>query len=542
MKLNAVEEALMNNPVRAGIQRRYEARVLERLGGHVDGGRALEIGCGRGVGVEIIIDRFRAATVVAFDMDPDMVQRARARLARYSDRVRLSVGDAGAIDQPGATFDAVFDFGAIHHVPDWRAAVGEVARVLKPGGRFYFEEVTRHALQRWSYRAFLDHPQDDRFSAEDLISNKDSRPVTPGRPASSATSSSVSPRRTSHDRRGTGRWHWSVRRSTMPAVKSAAEVQLLMSGLVKTFGPTRALDGLDMSVATGEVHGLLGPNGSGKTTAIRVLLGLLRADAGEVTLLGGDPWRDAVRLHRRLAYVPGDVNRWPTLTGGEIIDLLGRLRGGLDRTRRAELLEQFALDPTRKARTYSKGNRQKVSLVAALASDAELLILDEPTSGLDPLMEAVFQDRIREARAHGRTVLLSSHILAEVEALCDRVSIIRAGRTVETGTLAQLRHLTRTSIAADTARPATGLAELPGVHDLHADDLRVRFHVDTNHLDDAMRHLARLGIRSLTSHPPTLEELFLRHYRDEPAEEREPPDGHRHATAPGPAKGAGGRP
>src|SRR3954467_12680853 len=224
---------------------------------------------------------------------------------------------------------------------------------------------------------------------------------------------------------------------------------LSVAGLVKTFGAARALDGLDLEVTTGEVHGFLGPNGAGKTTTIRVLLGLLRADAGAVRLLDGDPWRDAVALHRRLAYVPGDVTLWPTLTGGEVIDLLGRLGGGLDPRRRDQLLEQFDLDPRKKSRDYSKGNRQKVGLVAALASRAELLILDEPTSGLDPLMEAVFQECIREVKAQGRPVLLSSHILAEVEALCDRVSIIRAGRTVQSGTLTDLRHLTRTEIIAE---------------------------------------------------------------------------------------------
>src|SRR6266542_1360127 len=220
-----------------------------------------------------------------------------------------------------------------------------------------------------------------------------------------------------------------------------------VSGLVKNFGPTRALDGLDLTVNTGEVHGFLGPNGAGKTTTIRVLLGLLRADAGEARLLGGDPWADATELHRRLAYVPGDVTLWPSLSGGEVIDLLGRLRGGLDKQRRADLLERFALDPRKKGRAYSKGNRQKVALIAALASDVELLLLDEPTSGLDPLMEDVFRQVIREDQGrNGRTVLLSSHILAEVEALCDRVTIIREGRSVETGTLSELRHLTRTSI------------------------------------------------------------------------------------------------
>ena len=287
-----------------------------------------------------------------------------------------------------------------------------------------------------------------------------------------------------------------------------------VSGLVKTFGHVRALDGLDLSVATGEVHGFLGPNGAGKSTTIRVLLGLLRADGGDVRLLDGDPWADAVSLHRRLAYVPGDVNLWPNLSGGEAIDLLGRLRGGLDPVRRADLLERFELDPTKKGRTYSKGNRQKVALIAGLASDVELLLLDEPTSGLDPLKETVFRDCIQEVRKEGRTVLLSSHILAEVEALCDRVSIIRAGKTVETGSLTELRHLTRTSIDVVTVEAPTGLAALEGIHDLHVEDHRARFDVDTSHLDEALQHLTPLGVRSLTSQPPTLEELFLRHYGD----------------------------
>jgi ABC-2 type transport system ATP-binding protein len=295
-----------------------------------------------------------------------------------------------------------------------------------------------------------------------------------------------------------------------------------LEGLVKTFGSTRALDELDLRVEAGTVHGFLGPNGSGKTTTIRVLLGLLRADRGRASLFGADPWRDAVGLHRRLAYVPGDVNLWPKLSGGEVIDLLGRLRGDLDARRRAELLERFELDPRKKARTYSKGNRQKVALVAALSSSAELLILDEPTSGLDPIMEAVFQECIREIKTEGRTVLLSSHILAEVEALCDEVSIIRAGRTVQSGTLTELRHLTRTAITADTVRTPTGLDRLPGVHGLQVDNHRARFDVDTDHLDEAMKALTELGLRSLTSQPPTLEELFLRHYGDELARDGVP--------------------
>ncbi|HEX6499016.1 MAG TPA: ABC transporter ATP-binding protein [Micromonosporaceae bacterium] len=286
-----------------------------------------------------------------------------------------------------------------------------------------------------------------------------------------------------------------------------------VTGLVKTFGSTRALDGLDLTVRTGEVHGFLGPNGAGKTTTIRILLGLVRADAGSARLLGGDPWADATTLHRRLAYVPGDVTLWPNLSGGEVIDLLGRARGGLNRRRRDELIERFDLDPTKKGRAYSKGNRQKVALVAALASDVDLLLLDEPTSGLDPLMENVFREIVREEQARaGRTVLLSSHILSEVEALCDRVTIVRDGRTVETGTLAELRHLTRTSIEADLAGAAPDLADLPGVYDLRVDDGRVRFDVDTGALDVVLRELASVGVRGLTSRPPTLEELFLRHY------------------------------
>ena len=288
-----------------------------------------------------------------------------------------------------------------------------------------------------------------------------------------------------------------------------------VAALTKSFGAAKALDGLDLTVAAGEVHGFLGPNGSGKTTTIRVLLGLLRPDAGEVRLLGGDPWRDAVALHGRLAYVPGDVVLWPTISGGEVIDLLGRMRGGLDRRRRDELLKRFDLDPRKKARTYSKGNRQKVALIAALASNAELLLLDEPTSGLDPLMESVFQQCVQEVRRQGRTVLLSSHILAEVEALCDRVSIIRLGRTVESGTLSELRHLTRTSIAVETVQPLTGLDTLPGVHDVVVEGRHARFDVDTAELDAVIRRLAPLGVRGLTSTPPTLEELFLRHYGEQ---------------------------
>ncbi|WP_030561433.1 ABC transporter ATP-binding protein [Streptomyces aureocirculatus] len=302
---------------------------------------------------------------------------------------------------------------------------------------------------------------------------------------------------------------------------------ITVSGLHKSFGRTHALDGLDLDVDRGEVHGFLGPNGAGKSTAIRVLLGLLRADSGAAQLLGKDPWHDAVELHRRIAYVPGDVTLWRNLSGGEVIDLYGRLRGGLNPSRRDGLIERFELDPTKKGRAYSKGNRQKVALVAAFASDADLLILDEPTSGLDPLMEEVFQDCVQRARREGRTVLLSSHILSEVESLCDRVSIIRHGRTVESGSLADLRHLTRTSVGAELAAAPNGLADLPGVHGLQVDEIkgtdgahchRVALQVDTENLDAVLRALTASGVRSLTSTPPTLEELFLRHYQHEDAD------------------------
>jgi ABC-2 type transport system ATP-binding protein len=287
-----------------------------------------------------------------------------------------------------------------------------------------------------------------------------------------------------------------------------------MVGLEKSYGMTRALDGLDLEVRGGEVHGFLGPNGAGKTTAIRILLGLLRADGGRAELLGGDPWEDATELHGRLAYVPGDVALWPNLTGGETIDLLGRMRGGLVPARRAELVDRFELDPTKKGRTYSKGNRQKVALVAALASDVELLILDEPTAGLDPLMEATFRSVVTDDLGYGRTVLLASHILSEVEALCDRVSIIKAGKTVEAGTLAELRHLHRTTVAATLATAPNGLDRLSGVHNLVVDGRTVELQADPGALDEVLRLLSASGVEALTSNPPSLEELFIRHYQD----------------------------
>jgi len=285
-----------------------------------------------------------------------------------------------------------------------------------------------------------------------------------------------------------------------------------ISGLTKTFGVTRALDNFDLHVRTGEVHGFLGPNGAGKSTALRILLGFLRADSGDVSLLGGDPWRDAVQLHRRLAYVPDDVKLWPNLSGGEIIDLLGRLRGGLDPARRAQLIERLALDPTKKSGTYSKGNRQKVALVSAFASDVDLLLFDEPTAGLDPLMASIFRDLVTEARDAGRTVLLSSHILADVEALCERVSIIRDGRLVESGSLAELRHLTRNTVTVETARPPEGLDAIAGVHDLTLNGTHARFEVEPDALQDVLAHLTRFTVVTLTSAPPTLEQIFMRHY------------------------------
>ncbi|MBF6441564.1 ABC transporter ATP-binding protein [Nocardia farcinica] len=289
--------------------------------------------------------------------------------------------------------------------------------------------------------------------------------------------------------------------------------------LRKTFGHVTALDGLDLEVAEGEIHGFLGPNGAGKSTTIRILLGILRATSGHAELLGRDPWTDAVELHRELAYVPGDVTLWPSLSGGETIDLLARMRGGIDRARRDELIERFDLDPRKKARTYSKGNRQKVALVSAFASDVRLLLLDEPTSGLDPLMEQLFRDCVREAAARGTTVLLSSHILSEVEALCDRVTIIRAGRTVESGSLADLRHLSRTSITAELLGDPGDLSRIPGVDDIERDGDTLRCQVDSEHLGELIRVLGDTGVRSLTSAPPTLEELFLRHYHVDGADE-----------------------
>ncbi len=294
----------------------------------------------------------------------------------------------------------------------------------------------------------------------------------------------------------------------------AVDTVISVAGLVKRFGSTLALDGLDLEVDRGEVHGFLGPNGAGKSTTVRVLLGLLRADGGTVRMLGGDPWRDAVALHRRITYVPGEVSLWPNLSGGEVIDLVGRMRGGVNEARRRSLIERFELDPRKSCRSYSKGNRQKVALVAGLCAEAELLLLDEPTSGLDPIMEAEFQQVVREERAAGRTVLLSSHILAEVEALCDRVSIIREGRTVSSGTLAELRRRALTTVVARVRGSADAVLTVPGVVGARVLDGELTCEVESQALDGVLLALAAAGVESLVAHPPTLEELFLAEYDD----------------------------
>ena len=304
--------------------------------------------------------------------------------------------------------------------------------------------------------------------------------------------------------------------TTATATNTATDAAVVVRDLTKAFGSTRALDGFSLTVPRGQVTGFLGPNGAGKSTTIRVLLGLLKGSSGSAEVLGKDPWREAVDIHQRLAYVPGDTNLWPNLTGGEAIDVLTRgAKGAAHRRRREELIDRFELDPTKRSRTYSKGNRQKVSLVAALSRDVDLYIMDEPTSGLDPLMEAIFTEEVARLRADGRTVLLSSHILAEVEKLCDTVTIIRAGRDVESGTLDQLRHLTRSTVAATTTADPTGLATMDGVHDLVAEHGRLHFDIDDGAMHDVLPVLTRMEVTALTITPPSLEDLFLRHYGDD---------------------------
>jgi ABC-2 type transport system ATP-binding protein len=292
-----------------------------------------------------------------------------------------------------------------------------------------------------------------------------------------------------------------------------ADYSLQIENLTKKFGDFTALSGINLAIEKGEVFGYIGPNGAGKTTTIRVVLGILKATAGGARVFGMDAWRDAVEIHRRIAYVPGDVNLWPNLTGGEVVDLFTRLRGKPDKKRRAELLERFDLDPSKKCGTYSKGNRQKVALVAAFASDADLFILDEPTSGLDPLMEQVFQECVLEQKRMGKGIFLSSHILHEVERLCDRVGIIRDGKLVETGTLSELRHLTRVAMDVETERPIDGLAGLQGVHDVEQGGRKATFHVDSDSLGSVVAHISGFGVTKLESAPPRLEDLFMRHYK-----------------------------
>ncbi len=287
---------------------------------------------------------------------------------------------------------------------------------------------------------------------------------------------------------------------------------LKTTNLTKRFGSFTALHDVNLEVKRGEVYGFIGPNGAGKSTTIRILLGILKATSGEATIFEQDVWQNAVDVHKRIAYVPGDVNLWPNLTGGEVIDLFVKLRGSNHKSKREELIKRFDLDPTKKCRTYSKGNRQKVALIAAFSSDADLYILDEPTSGLDPLMERVFQECVLEAKEAGKSVLLSSHILSEVERLCDKVSIIREGKIIETGTLTELQHLTRTILHVETKEPMTNLHEVKGVHDIEKDDQNVTFHVDTEELVHVMKYVSQFGIVKLESAPPTLEDLFMRHY------------------------------
>jgi len=283
-------------------------------------------------------------------------------------------------------------------------------------------------------------------------------------------------------------------------------------GLKKKFGKFTALDNISFDVREGEVFGCIGPNGAGKTTTIRTMLGILKASAGSVNIFGMDAWRDAVNIHKRIAFVPGDVNLWPNLTGGEVIDLFVSLRGRHSRIRREQLVKRFELDPTKKCRTYSKGNRQKVALIAAFASDVDLYILDEPTSGLDPLMGSLFNECVLEQKKKGKTVFLSSHIMSEVEHLCDRVGIIREGKIVEIGTLSEMRHLTRVKMEIKTRHPVEGLEQVKGVHDITKGPNGLSFQVDNYAISTVVSFLARFGVTKFNSAPPSLEDLFMKYY------------------------------
>ncbi|MDR0489102.1 MAG: ABC transporter ATP-binding protein [Propionibacteriaceae bacterium] len=291
-----------------------------------------------------------------------------------------------------------------------------------------------------------------------------------------------------------------------------SEMTISMNGITKDFGRVHALTGVDLEVGPGEIYGFIGPNGAGKSTTIRILLGILKADSGQAQLFGKDVWSDAVDIHQKVSYVPGDVNLWPSLTGGEVIDLFVRLKKTGDQRYRKELIEKFDFDPTRKCGTYSKGNRQKVALIAAFSTDADVYILDEPTSGLDPLMEMVFRECVRKVAAEGKTVFLSSHILSEVEQLCTRLSIIRQGKIVDTGSLREMQHLTRNQVHVEATGDLGGLKTLEGVHDLSLHDGEAEFHLDNDHTAGVMAFLATQGATRLVSTPPTLEELFMSHY------------------------------
>ncbi|UOQ48892.1 ABC transporter ATP-binding protein [Gracilibacillus caseinilyticus] len=291
-----------------------------------------------------------------------------------------------------------------------------------------------------------------------------------------------------------------------------------VNSVTKKFGSFTALNNIDLKVKQGEVYGFIGPNGAGKSTTIRVLLGIIKATSGQITVFGKDAWKDAVDIHRKVAYVPGDVHLWENLTGGETIDTFLMLRGGINKTKRDQLIKRYQLDPRKKAGTYSKGNRQKVALIAAFASDADLFILDEPTAGLDPLMENVFQECVQEVKQEGKSVLLSSHILSEVEKLCDRVGIIREGKMIESGSLDELRHLTRTSMLIETVEDASALDKVEGIHHFQEKDHVYSFQVDTEQLSDIMKTIVQYGVKRMESTPPTLEDLFMRHYQEEKIE------------------------
>ncbi len=297
------------------------------------------------------------------------------------------------------------------------------------------------------------------------------------------------------------------------------ETAILTEGLSKRFGAFQALAGLDLAVARGEVLGYLGPNGAGKTTTIRLLLGMLRPTSGRAEIFGLDVQRDAMAAHRRLSYVGGETSLWPSLTGAETLHLLGRVQGRVDPVYRDELIERFAFDPSKKVRGYSKGNRQKLALIAGLSSRADLLLLDEPTSGLDPLMEREFRRCVLAAKAAGQTVFLSSHILSEVEALCDRVAILRSGRLVEAGTLADMRHLSALSVEATFSAAPPDLSLVPGVSDVEVDGYRVRLQVHGS-VEPLLERLAAARVTQLLSREPSLEELFLAQYGAEPAPAR----------------------